>query len=57
MKNSSKKEYIVALNNLGETYQLNKEYENARRVFKTVLDLDSSNEVAMDSFELLMEKK
>ena len=33
-------EYILALNNLGETYQLNSENENARRVFKTVLDLD-----------------
>ena len=54
---SSKKEYVVALNNLGETYRLNSEFENARRVFKTVLDLDSSNEFAMDSFELLMEKE
>jgi Flp pilus assembly protein TadD len=54
---SSKKEYIIALNNLGETYELNKEYENARRVFKTVLDLDPSNEFAMDSFEMLVEKK
>lgn len=52
---SSKKEYIVALNNLGETYRLNSEYENARRVFKTVLDLDPSNEFAMDSFERLIE--
>ena len=54
---SSKKEYVVALNNLGETYRLNSEFENARRVFKTVLDLDPSNEFAMDSFELLMEKE
>lgn len=53
---SSKKEYILALNNLGETYQLNSEYENARRVFKTVLDIDSSNEFARDSFELLIQK-
>ncbi|MCK5033033.1 MAG: tetratricopeptide repeat protein [Calditrichia bacterium] len=54
---STKKEYIIALNNLGETYQLNKEFENARRVFKTVLDLDSSNEFARDSFELLIERE
>jgi len=34
------------LNNLGETYVLVGEMENARRVFSTVLDLDPENEVA-----------
>ena len=41
-----KPRYTGALNNLGETYTLNKEFENATRVFNTVLELDPQNEVA-----------
>jgi tetratricopeptide (TPR) repeat protein len=45
---SLKKTYLLALNNLGETYWLNGENENAKRVFQTVLEIDPENEVARD---------
>jgi Flp pilus assembly protein TadD len=54
---SLKERYIIALNNLGETYYLNKEIENARRVFKTVLEVDPSDEFAKDSLVKLDEIK
>jgi Flp pilus assembly protein TadD len=43
-----KPKYTGALNNLGETYYLLGEIQNARRVFNTVLEVESSNEVARE---------
>jgi len=48
-----KPKYIGALNNLGETYMLNEEFRNARRVFDTVLALDSENKVAKEWLDSL----
>ena len=54
---SLKERYVIALNNLGETYYLNNELENARRVFRTVLEVDPSDEFAKDSLAKLDETK
>jgi len=46
---SLKPRYVFGLNNLGETYMLMNEDENAIRVFQTVLEIDPGNEVATET--------
>ena len=50
---SLKPKYTNALNNLGETYILNKEIENAKRVFQTVLEVDPLDIYAKDNLTKL----
>jgi Flp pilus assembly protein TadD len=50
---SLKSRYVFGLNNLGETYMLMDENENAVRVFQTVLEIDPGNEVAKDNIAKL----
>jgi lipoprotein NlpI len=53
---SLKPRYVFGLNNLGETYMLMDENENASRVFQTVLEIDPGNEVAIDGLAKIQTK-
>ena len=54
---SLKQGYILALLNLGETYLLNEEFGNARRVFNTVLEFDPENADAKQLLTMIEVKR
>ena len=57
MLETLKPRYIAALNNLGETFFVMKDYGNARKVFEATLSLEPENERALHFLEEIKSKE